>query len=145
MTQSRRSRTDRFAEALGASRVVPLEGISAEGPLGLLWLRTAVARDVRGGEPAGVTVTAEQVRASYPEQWGEIERVAAELSRKGPSVDALDLAARLIDHKLIALQHRAGARPGTSHAAARAPSPVLLDSFYEGLDSPADCLESVEA
>jgi hypothetical protein len=151
MTQEPKSNTDRFAKALGASRVVPVPDVSAEGPLGLLWLRAAVARDVRpsaatqtAAERAATeqTAAAEDVRLSQPEQWCEIERVAAELSRNGPRLDPLELAARLIAHHLY---RPAGARAEGSRGAPVIPSPVLLDSFYEGFDTPADCLESAEA
>ena len=101
MTQSRDSTADRFAKALGASRTVSLEGVSAQGPIGLLWLRAAVAREVRLAEPATATVAAEQVRALEPERWHHIKRLAADLCRSGPPMDPLELAARLIEHGLL--------------------------------------------
>jgi hypothetical protein len=138
MTQPRDRTAGRFADALGASRVVPIEGISAQGPLGLLWLRAAFARKLRRDAPLDASAVAEWVRTADPQQWIELESLAAELSRSGTALDPLELAAHLIEHGLLDLQrHR-----GSSHEAGRV---VRLDAFYEGLTSPADCFESMEA
>jgi hypothetical protein len=144
MTQPRNNKADRFAEALGASRVVSVEGVSPQGPLGLLWLRAAVARDVRREEHLGARAAAEQVRVADSEQWRELERLAVELSSPGRALDPLDLAAHLIEHKLLEVRHLEGPKGGAGRDALRPPSPVRLDSFYEGLASPADCFESME-
>jgi hypothetical protein len=79
MTQSRKTTNERFAEILGASRMVRLPGVSAEGPLGLLWLRAAIARDAElldSLEPPNTWTEAERM--------AEIERRARRVLENGP-------------------------------------------------------------
>jgi hypothetical protein len=100
---------DRVAEALGATRRIPLDRLPSQGPLDLLELRAEVQRRIRstGGRP---TDPAWDVRRLVPfrkEGWQELERLARVCEQEGQHVSPSQLAALLIERGLASLKKSA--------------------------------------
>ena len=100
------SRPEDVALALGASRHVALSPHSAQGPLGLVQLRSEVADRLRssGGRPTDPTWTVRRVVPFRPSGWAELEVLAARLTSAGRAVSPAQLAAVLIERGLAELE-----------------------------------------
>ena len=96
----------RIRRALGAERVIPLEGLPSQGPLDLLQLRAELERRLHssGGRPTDPDWVLRRVVPFKREGWAELERLAAICRHHGQRVSPSQLAALLIEHGLEALK-----------------------------------------
>ncbi len=96
-----------IADALGASRHVHVEaGAQAQGPLGLLQLRSELALRLQsdGGRPTDPSWTVRRVVPFRPAGWAELQEFAARLTAQGRAVSPAQLAALLIERGLAQLE-----------------------------------------
>ena len=102
----------RIQQALGAERVIPLEGLPSQGPLDLLQLRAELGRRLQssGGRPTDPDWELRRVIPFKQEGWAELERLAAICRHHGQRVSPSQLAALLIEHGLEALKRSMRAR-----------------------------------
>jgi hypothetical protein len=110
MARDRSSRTDEIAEALGASRVVPLERLPSQGPLDLVELRTEVQGRLRstGGRPTDPDWDIRRLVPFRKEDWRELERLAKMCETEGQRVSPSQLAALLIERGVAGLKKSFG-------------------------------------
>lgn len=92
----------RVAEALGAQRSFPLDGLPSQGPLDLLQLRAELVRRLRssGGRPTDPEWTLRRIIPFKEKGWRDLERLAARCSHEGQTVSPSQLAALLIERGL---------------------------------------------
>lgn len=93
---------ERIAKALGASRVVEVQAISHQGPLGLLSLREEIAHRLQstGGRPTDPDWTERRCVPFKPEIWKGLFRLAKEMSADGRKVSPAQVAAMLVEREL---------------------------------------------
>ncbi|MBI5480326.1 MAG: hypothetical protein HY906_15795 [Deltaproteobacteria bacterium] len=91
-----------MAEALGASRAVPLPGLPSGGPLDLLQLRAEVVGRLRstGGRPTDPEWDVQRLVPFREERWRQLVELARELSSADRRVSAGQLAAILIERAM---------------------------------------------
>lgn len=110
----------RVAQALGAQRSIPVDGLPSQGPLDLLQLRAELGRRLRssGGRPTDPEWTVRRVIPFKEKGWRDLERLAARCSHEGQTVSPSQLAALMIERCLQDLlreqARRTKARPSTS-------------------------------
>ena len=99
MANKRKGFEKRVAEALGAQRSLPLDGLPSRGPLDLLQLRAELGRRLRssGGRPTDPEWTLRRIIPFQEQGWRDLERVAARCSQEGQDVSPSQLAALLIE------------------------------------------------
>lgn len=105
-----------IAGALGASRHIHVEaGPQAQGPLGLLQLRSELALRLQsdGGRPTDPAWTVRRIVPFRAGGWAELQEFAARLTAQGRSVSPAQLAALLIERGLAQLEEGV-ARDGDS-------------------------------
>ena len=97
---------EEVANALGASQHIPLVRRGAQGPLGLLQLRTELSQRLRsgGGRPTDPDWTIRRIVPFKPAGWAELERFAERLTAVGRTVSPAQLAAFLIERGLAELE-----------------------------------------
>lgn len=97
---------EKIAEALGAERVVALEGLPSQGPLDLLELRTEVESRLRstGGRPTDPSWDVRRLIPFRREGWDRLEHLASLLAQEGQRVSPGQLAALLIERSLKSLE-----------------------------------------
>ncbi len=97
---------DRIRRALGAQRVVPLEGLPSQGPLDLLQLGAELQERLRssGGRPTDPEWTVRRVIPLKKKGWSDLERLAENCSHQGQRVSPSQLAALLIERGLEELK-----------------------------------------
>jgi hypothetical protein len=102
MGRRKKRDTPQFADALGASRTVPLSGRSAQGPLGLVQLYAEVQQRLKssGGRPTDPAWTLKRVVPFRQERWEELKAISRKLSAGGGSVSPAQLAAFLVERQL---------------------------------------------
>jgi hypothetical protein len=95
-------KSDRIADALGASHTIELPPRPAQGPLGLLQLRAEVACRLQssGGRPTDPDWSLRRVVPFKPAKWAELVDLAGRLSQHGRTVSPAQLAALLIEQGL---------------------------------------------
>ena len=110
MRSQRPPSADKIAKALGADRVVSLEGLPSQGPLDLLELRVEVQRRLRstGGRPTDPDWDIRRLVPFRREGWQELERLASMCEREGKRVSPSQLAALLIERGLESLNKSVG-------------------------------------
>ncbi len=88
--------------ALGAQRVVSVEGLPSQGPLDLLQLRADLNRRLRssGGRPTDPEWSVRRVVPFKKEGWRELERLAEVCRHEGQKVSPSQLAALLVERGL---------------------------------------------
>ncbi len=98
--------TTKLADALGASRTVPLSGRSTQGPLGLAQLYADVQQRLKssGGRPTDPAWTLKRVVPFRADRWRELESISRKLSAGGRSVSPAQLAAFLVERQLADLE-----------------------------------------
>lgn len=136
----------RVSRALGSSRVVPVADTPSRGPLDLLQLRAEVERRLKssGGRPTDPDWTMTRVVRFQPSRWEELEQLAATLSQEGRTVSPSQLAAMLVERGLVELA-LSPAQTSSVHDTSRmanAPAPLIVDEYYSGLGTVADCLDA---
>ena len=105
MRRNDKKTSSQIAQALGASRAVPLQGVPAGGPLDLLQLRADAARRLRssGGRPTDPHWDVHRLIPFSDGYWRQLEELAGRLSADGKKVSAGQLAAMLIESALDSL------------------------------------------
>jgi hypothetical protein len=101
---------DRVKHALGAQRVIPLEGLPSQGPLDLLQMREEVGRRLRssGGRPTDPEWALRRLVPFKQQGWQQLERLAKACSDQGQAVSPSQLAAILIERGLEDLKKAMG-------------------------------------
>ena len=104
---------DEIAKGLGADEVVLRENIQG-APVSLYTLRRELETRVRstGGRPALEGATKIQKIPLKPEDWSRLEDLAAQLSRKGVSATAGQVASVLVHKQLDLLRSRTARERG---------------------------------
>ena len=102
MPKNEKDRTVHVGQALGASRVVALPDLPSSGPLDLLQLRAHVARRLRssGGRPTDPGWTVQRLVPFREAAWGQLVKLAEEMSSSERKVGPGQLAGILIDRAL---------------------------------------------
>lgn len=102
---ARQTNEERIRQALGAQRVVPVNGPS-QGPLDLLQLRAELGRRLRssGGRPSDPEWTVRRLIPFKQEEWQELERLAVQCGHEGQRLSPNQLAAVLIERGLEELR-----------------------------------------
>ncbi len=93
---------DKFADALGANRVDPLQIEKPQGPLGLLALREEVRNRLRstGGRPTDPAWKERRCVPFKPEIWDKLMTLAGKMSTDERKVTPAQVVAILIEREV---------------------------------------------